>query len=98
MTDAIRLAFIDDAIQNGKDVQADRIYTLIALMLHDAYGMGQKRIIKGLQLFDQYCGRTAEEWSWTDVMKELRDKTGLVVQTDGEDRLVFEYKPEKGDE
>lgn len=93
MVDAIRLTMIEDAIQNGKDVQADRIYTLIALMLHDVYQMGQKRIVKGLQHFDKLCGLTADEYPWEKLMEELYEKTGIIVRSGDDDRLVFEYDP-----
>lgn len=96
MIDAIRIAMTEDAVQSGKDIQADRIYTLIALMLHDCYSMGQKRIIKGLQYFDQLCGLTAEEYPWEKLMEELHEKTGLVIHSGDDERLIFEYKPDGG--
>lgn len=91
----IRVAFIEDAVQNGKDIQADRIYTLLALMLHDSYGMGRKRIVRGLQKFDELCGLTADEYPWEKLMEDLYEKTGLVVQSGGDDRIIFEYKPKE---
>lgn len=93
MIDAIRLTMIEDAVQNGKDIQADRIYTLLALMLHDCYGMGQKRIVKGLQKFDELCGLPANEYPWEKLMEELHEKTGIVIHSGDDDRLVFEYDP-----
>lgn len=95
MTEAIRLAFIQDAVQNGKDIQADRIYTMLALSLHDVSGFGAKRIIKVLERFDYYSSIPQEELDWPELMKQLREKTGLVVQSNTEDRIVFEYIPEE---
>lgn len=95
MTDAIIITLTQKAIEEGNSVQADRIYTFMALMLHEVYGFGAKRIIKGLEKYDEYCGRTPEEWDWPDIMKELREKTGLVIQSNSADRIVFEYIPEE---
>lgn len=96
MIDAIRATMIADAVQNGKDIQADRIYTLLALTLHDCYGMGRKRIVKGLQHFDGLCGLPANEYPWEKLMEELYEKTGLVVRSGDGDRLIFEYDPHGG--
>lgn len=93
MVESIRIAMTQDAVQNGNDIQTDRIFILLALVLHDCYGMGQKRIIKGLQMFDDYCGRIADDLEWKDIMKELHDKTGLIVRTNEGNRLIFEYSP-----
>lgn len=96
MIDAIRLTMIEDAVQNGKDIQADRVYTLLALTLHDCYGMGQKRIVKGLQHFDGLCGLTADEYPWEKLMEDLHEKTGIVIHSGDDDRLIFEYDPKRG--
>lgn len=89
----IRVAFTEDAVKSGKDIQADRIYTLIAIMLHDCYGMGRVRIVRGLQKFDELCGLAADEYPWEKLMEELHEKTGIVIHSGDDDRLIFEYKP-----
>lgn len=94
MFDSIRLALIDDALRNSDAVRTDRIFVLVALMLHDAFGFGVKRISKGLHAFDELNGRftdTGDGASWPALMEELRDKTGLIISTNTEDRIAFEY-------
>lgn len=94
MFDAIRLSLVDDALRNSDAVRTDRIFVLVALMLHDAFGFGVKRISKGLHAFDELNGRftdTGDGASWPALMEELKEKTGLIISTNTEDRIAFEY-------
>lgn len=92
----IREALTYDAVTEGKNVKSDRIFSAMALAIHNAYGFGYKRIYKVLIEFDRIAGcLTAdgeEERDWTDVMEELKAKTGIVVETreDGATRLIKE--------
>lgn len=100
MFDTIRLALIDDAIRNSNALRTDRIFCLLALTLRKAYNFGRKRIAQGMKVFDELNGRFTspdEEVSWNELMQELRDETGLVIVTNTEDRIAFEYIG-KGDE
>lgn len=94
MFDTIRLALIDDAIRNSNALRTDRIFCLLALTLRKAYGFGRKRITEGMKTFDELNGRFTspdEDVSWNELMQELRDETGLVIVTNTEDRIAFEY-------
>lgn len=94
MFDTIRLALIDDAIRNSNALRTDRIFCLLALTLRKAYNFGRKRITQGMKVFDELNGRFTnpdEEVSWNELMQELRDETGLVIVTNTEDRIAFEY-------
>ena len=93
MVEQIRLAFANDAVQNSAGVQADRIYTILALTLREAYGFGHERIFKGLQKFDELNGQAAESYEWPDLMKRLQDETGIVITTNTDERIAFEYRP-----
>lgn len=93
MINEIRMVFMDDAIKNGNNIQADRIYTSVALMLHRAFGFGAKRIFKGLKCFDEINGSAAEDTTWAELMQELDDETGIIIRSgEDKDRLAFEYK------
>lgn len=90
-----------DALENETKMKYDRIYSGIALSCRRAYGFGAQRIMKQLTEFDGLMGElTREEDSkeWTDLMKELRDETGLVVRTDEENRIIIEYDYGKDEE
>lgn len=94
MFDTIRLALIDDAIRNSNALRTDRIFCLLALTLRKAYNFGRKRITDGMKVFDELNGRFTspdEDVSWNELMQELRDETGLVIVTNTEDRIAFEY-------
>lgn len=91
----MRIAMINDAVQNAHDIHSDRIFTLIALMLKECYGFGQVRIFRGLKKFDELCDSVLNAKEWPEIMQELRDKTGIVISTNSDDRLVFEYLPER---
>lgn len=93
MINEIRMAFMDDAIRNGGNIQADRIYTSVALMLRRAYGFGAQRILKGLKCFDELNGSALEDKTWEELMKELDEETGIIIRSgEDKDRLAFEYR------
>ena len=61
---------------------------------HEAYGFGVKRILRGMKAFEELNAQFEDpdaDVSWNKLMKELRDKTGLVISTNTEDRIAFEY-------
>ena len=89
--DQIVYAIIDDAVRNASDIHADRIYTIIALMLHRAYGFGHKRIFKGLEIFDALAGEANSGAEWPGLMDQLKKETGIVVRSGDDDRIAFEY-------
>jgi len=90
--DEVRAALVNDAIRESTDMKYDRIYAGIALAAYNSYGFGAKRALRLLRAFDDLAGSMAEPGnSWDDLMLDLRNKTGLVVRTDEENRLVFEY-------
>lgn len=93
MVNEIRMAFMNDAIENGGNIQADRIYTSVALMLHRAFGFGAKRIFKGLRCFDDLNGSVNEDATWHQLMQELEEETGIIIRSgEDKDRLAFEYR------
>jgi hypothetical protein len=101
MIKKIRLALIYDAVTEGKDLKYDRIYTGIALAARRAYGFGPERILRLLREFDSICGsvlddgeHTADPRDWTDIMQELKDETGIVINTGEDNRLICEVSRE----
>lgn len=95
--DMFREALIYDAVTQGKDVKYDRIFCGIALMLHDEFGFGARRIFRGLSKFDEVCGsvlQTDEDGNdiadWPDLMQRLKDETGIVIRTGDDNRLIVE--------
>ena len=101
MLDSIRMALIDDSIRNSEALRTDRIYCLLALAINQAYGYGAKRIMRCLQAFDELNGQFVDpdaDVSWHALMKELRDKTGLVISQNTEDRIAFEYRGDKDED
>lgn len=91
----LRIALADDAVRNSDDIKADRLYTIVAMTLRNAYGFGYKRIFKGLKEFDRLNGLvSSEELPWDQMMEELHKTTGLIVRTGTGDRIGFEYNPE----
>ena len=99
MIQEIQISMIYDAITQGHDMQYDRIYTGIALMLRKEFGFGVQRIMRGLHAFDEICGSVLadnpeNEKDWTDIMQELKDETGIVIHTGDENRLIAEISRE----
>ena len=91
----IRYAFIDDAIENARDVHADRIYTMVALMLYDCFGFEHEDIFAGLKRFEELHNKIVDGTAWHEMMEELREKTGIVVRSESDNRIAFEYDPEE---
>ena len=97
MIDAIRTSLIYDAVTEGHDIQMDRIYTGIAIMLHKEYGFGVERILRGLRRFDDVCGSVLDKnmdgediADWTNLMEWLKAETGIVIHTGDDNRLICE--------
>lgn len=95
--DAIREALIYDAVTEGHNIQMDRIYTGIAIMLRKEYGFGVERILRGLRRFDDVCGSVLDKnmdgediADWTNLMEWLKADTGIVIQTGDDNRLICE--------
>lgn len=97
MLEQVRAIMIQDAVIDGNSIAYNRIYTAVALMLHDHLHFGRKRIVAALHAFDDICGRVLDdEVSWPEVMQELDDKTGLIIRMNDEDKLTCEYQPGDG--
>lgn len=96
MVNEIRLALTNDAVQQSVSVQSDRIFTIVALTLREAYGFGYKRIFEGLKKFDELNQQAADDYIWPELMERLRDETGIVVKSGDDQRIAFEYKPKGG--
>ena len=99
MIQNIRISLTYDAVTQGHDIQYDRIFTGIALMLRKEFGFGPERIIRGLRRFDNECGSVIDdpEKDWGDLMKELKDETGIVIRTGDDDRLICEIETKEKD-
>lgn len=95
MINEIRLALTNDAVKQSISVQADRIFTIVALTLREAYGFGYKRIFDGLKKFDELNQQAADDYIWPELMERLRDETGIVVKSGDDQRIAFEYKPKE---
>lgn len=100
MIEAIQISLIYDAVTQGHDLQYDRIFSGIALMLRKEYGFGTERILRGLRAFDNIVGSVlteeegGENKDWTQLMQELKDETGIVVHTGDDNRLICEVSRE----
>lgn len=92
MIDQIRNALIYDSVTESNNIKADRIFAACALAARRAYGFGPERIMRLLREFDHVMGAVGEmeDRDWTDVMEELREETGIIVRTGGDDRLIVE--------
>lgn len=96
MIDQIRMSLTYDAVTQSKDIQYDRIYTGIGLMLRKEYGFGRERILRGLKCFDDTVGSVLDpDKDWTTVMDELRDDVGIIIRSGDENRLVIECLTEE---
>ena len=89
---------IDEAIRQSDSLLIARFFTAFALALREE-GWGPDRITRMLQRTDKQMGRVSSgEASWNDLMTELREKTGLVINCDpewSETELPDEYKEVK---
>lgn len=91
----LRVALTNDAIQEATAMKYDRLYTAMALAARRAYGFGPERIVRFLRTFDGIAGSVLtdeghDERDWTDIMQELREETGIVIQTGDDNRLILE--------
>lgn len=99
MIAAIRETLIYDAVVESADLRYDRIYTGVAIMLHEEFGFGATRILRGLKKFDEICGSVLdtdengnEVANWPDLMKRLEDETEIVIHTGEDNRLICEHR------
>ena len=91
----ISSALIDDAIRQSDSLLIARFFTAFALALREE-GWGAERITRMLQRTDKQMGRvTSGESTWRDLINELREQTGLIVNCNpdwSESDLPEEYK------
>ena len=86
---------IDEAIRQSDSLLIARFFTAFALALREE-GWGAERITRMLQRTDKQMGRvTSGDCTWRDLINELREQTGLIVNCDpewSETELPDEYK------
>lgn len=91
----ISSALIDDAIRQSDSLLVARFFTAFALALREE-GWGAERITRMLQRTDKQMGRiTSGDCTWRDLINELREQTGLIVNCDpewSEGEIPEEYK------
>ena len=91
----ISAALIDDAIRQSDSLLVARFFTAFALALREE-GWGAERITRMLQRTDKQMGRvTSGDCTWRDLINELREQTGLIVNCDpewSEGEIPEEYK------
>ena len=91
----ISAALIDDAIRQSDSLLIARFFTAFALALREE-GWGAERITRMLQRTDKQMGRvTSGDCTWRDLINELREQTGLIVNCDpewSEGEIPEEYK------
>ena len=93
VVDQMLLVLTNESIREAQAMQYDRILAGFALALARIHGWGQKRIVRVLMEFDKIAGELAENGdSWTDVMAELDDRTGIVIHPSDGKRFVMEYR------
>lgn len=95
-------ALIFYSVTEADWLKYDRIYSGIALMLWRRYQLSGPEIVEGMKAFDAICGsvlkkdETDEDMAeWPDLMKELRDATGIVIHTGDDNRLICECEWEE---
>lgn len=105
MIEGIRTALIYDGVTEAKDVMYDRIYSAVALMIWRRYKLSPSEIVEALKEFDRICGAVLDSdeseeagAEWTDIMKELREETGIVIHTGDDNRLICESTFEEEEE
>lgn len=92
LIEQIMLILTNDAIREAEAMQYDRVLAGFALALARTYGWGAKRIVRVLKEFDSLAGHLSEsEETWTDIMAELDERTGIVVHPSDGKRFVMEY-------
>lgn len=80
----ISATLIDDAIRQSDSLLIARFFTAFALALREE-GWGAERITRMLQRTDKQMGRvTSGDCTWRDLIDELREQTGLIVNCDPE--------------
>lgn len=91
----ISATLIDDAIRQSDSLLIARFFTAFALALREE-GWGAERITRMLQRTDKQMGRvTSGDCTWRDLINELREQTGLIVNCDpewSEGEIPDEYK------
>lgn len=83
--------FTYDAVQEATSMQWDRVYTAIGLALRKHFNFGGIRIMRILKEIDKICTEVQNGGSWSDLMHDLRDETGVVIHSDSSDRILIEY-------
>jgi len=94
VVDALMLSIVQEAMEQTEYFQSDRVYTAIGIMLHDVYGFGHRRILKGIKRIDELFGEMKDR-PWPSLMQEFKDKTGIVIRNGDENRMYFEYAPKE---
>ena len=80
----ISATLIDDAIRQSDSLLIARFFTAFALALREE-GWGAERLTRMLQRTDKQMGRvTSGDCKWRDLIDELREQTGLIVNCDPE--------------
>lgn len=85
----IRMVLAADAVKEAEHIHMDRIFSGVALMLHNTFGFGAKRIVKGLHDLDAVYLSITEGGEWMELMTKLKDETGVIIRS-GEERFVVE--------
>lgn len=87
-----RYACCDKAVQDSHEIKANRLYTLLALVLHEQLGFGNKRVYKFLSAYsDRYEAFYNSGCKWAELMEECREKTGMIIRTGEEGDELCEY-------
>lgn len=93
LIDQMLLIMTNEAIREAQAMQYDRVLAGFALALARLHGWGQQRIVRVLREFDDIAGQLGESGdSWTDVMEELDERTGIVIHPADGKRFVMEYR------
>lgn len=96
MIQMIRIAFACDAVEEAGNLHWDRIYTAIALGLYHSHGYEAEEILSILQAINDEMVRLEDKGlEWPDLMRELKDETGIVVRTGDGQRVIVEITAEE---
>ena len=90
---------LDSYDSDVKELIFQMVRITFVAILHDAFGFGEKRLKKFVEMTDKFAQYSQKGWLyWADVIDEIREKTGIDMSiVEGETRLNTYKRPENAD-